>query len=206
MEKQKDVFKILSAVDCKNFTASRNGLSYLTWSKAWEQVSNIYPDATYKIVKNENGLPYFIDESGAMVYTEVTIGGITREMWLPVMNNLNKAMKKEQYEYTTRNGKKIVEAITMFEVNKSVMRCLTKNLAMFGLGLYIYNGEDLPEQSTHLTEDQVEVLEKLIEDTRSNKEKLLKFFRVNNIHEVDFNTCKAMLDKKTKESGATDGK
>jgi DNA-directed RNA polymerase subunit RPC12/RpoP len=54
-------------------------------------------------------------------------------------------MKLNAYTYQTRNGEKSVEAISMFDINKAVMRCLVKNLAMFGLGLYIYAGEDLPE-------------------------------------------------------------
>jgi DNA-directed RNA polymerase subunit RPC12/RpoP len=61
------------------------------------------------------------------------------------MDNNNKAMKLESYTYATRNGDKSVEAVSMFDINKAVMRCLVKNLAMFGLGLYIYAGEDLPE-------------------------------------------------------------
>ena len=79
------------------------------------------------------------------MFTKVTINGITKEMWLPVMDSKNKAMKKEPYTYTTKYGEKTVESATMFEINKTIMRCLVKNLAMFGLGLYIYAGEDLPE-------------------------------------------------------------
>ena len=54
-------------------------------------------------------------------------------------------MKKTPYTYTTKYGEKSVDAYTMFDINKTIMRCLTKNLAMFGLGIYIYAGEDLPE-------------------------------------------------------------
>jgi hypothetical protein len=86
-----------------------------------------------------------------MVYTTVTAGGLTYEMWLPVMDNANKSMKLSAYTYQTRNGEKSVEAISMFDINKAVMRCLVKNLAMFGLGLYIYAGEDLPEDIREYT-------------------------------------------------------
>lgn len=65
------------------------------------------------------------------------------------MDSANKAMKSEGYTYDTRFKKDIsVEPATMFDVNKTIMRCLVKNLAMFGLGLYIYSGEDLPEIET----------------------------------------------------------
>jgi hypothetical protein len=67
-------------------------------------------------------------------------------MWLPVLNMKFKVLKDEPYEYTTKYGTSSVDTINMFDVNKALMRCLTKNLAMFGLGLYIYRGEDLPEE------------------------------------------------------------
>lgn len=120
-------------------------LTYLSWCWAWAEVKKRYPDANYEIEKFD-GLPYVYDElTGYMVYTKVTIEGITHEMWLPVMDSKNKAMKAIPYTYQTKKGEKTVEAATMFDVNKAIMRCLTKNLAMFGLGLYIYAGEDIPE-------------------------------------------------------------
>ena len=72
-------------------------------------------------------------------------------MWLPVMDNANKTMKLNPYTYKTKKGEKTVSAISMFDINKAVMRCLVKNLAMFGLGLYIYAGEDLPEDIREYT-------------------------------------------------------
>jgi hypothetical protein len=72
-------------------------------------------------------------------------------MWLPVMDGANKAMSNVKQEYSVKgyNGappvKKFVEPATMFDINKTIMRCLVKNIAMFGIGLYIYAGEDLPE-------------------------------------------------------------
>ena len=106
-----------------------------------------YPKANYKIHQfGEKQLPYVYDEGiGFMVFTSVTIEDVTHTMWLPVMDSSNKAMKAEGYTYDTKYKKDIsVEPATMFDVNKAIMRCLVKNLAMFGLGLYIYSGEDLP--------------------------------------------------------------
>lgn len=121
-------------------------LSYLSWAWAWAETKKAYPEATYSI-KKFNNFPYLHDEeTGYMVFTEVTIENMTYEMWLPVMNGSNKAMKNKPYKYTTKYGEKVVESATMFEINKAIMRCLVKNLAMFGLGLYIYSGEDLPEE------------------------------------------------------------
>ena len=83
-----------------------------------------------------------------MCHTEVTIEGETLEMWLPVMDGANKSMLKKPYTYQTKYGEKTVEAATSFDINKTIMRCLVKNLAMFGMGIYIYAGEDLPETKT----------------------------------------------------------
>ena len=133
--------------DVNSHTEKKNNLTYLSWAWAWAEVKKVYPTATYNVIGDpNNNKPYFFDENlGYMVMTSVTIEGQTLEMWLPVMDGANQAMKKESYEYTTRYGVKTVDAATMFDINKTLMRCLTKNLAMFGLGLYIYAGEDLPE-------------------------------------------------------------
>ena len=69
-------------------------------------------------------------------------------MWLPVMDGANKSMLAQSYAYQTRYGEKTVDAATMFDINKTLMRCLTKNLAMFGLGHYIFAGEDIPESES----------------------------------------------------------
>lgn len=141
----KTIFETLSAINVNDKTEKKSGLTYLSWAWAWSEFQKVCPEATYQILKNTEGLPYFADESGAIVYTRVTVGNITHEMWLPVMDGANRAMKSTPYTYTTKFGEKTVEAFTMFDINKTIMRCLTKNLAMFGLGIYIYAGEDLPE-------------------------------------------------------------
>ena len=168
----KDVIKNFLTKNVNDMTEKKNGFTYLSWALAWEEVLKVYPNATYKIIKNENGLPYFADETGAICFTEVTIEGITHEMWLPVMDGANKAMKKESYTYKTKFGEKSVEAYTMFDINKTVMRCLVKNLAMFGLGLYIYAGEDLPNALEEVKIDKVEIKKELTEEEK--KEKAIK--------------------------------
>lgn len=143
----KRTFELLSAVNVNDKVEKKSNLTYLSWAWAWAEVKKACPDATYKVIVDETtNKPYFYDENlGYMVMTEVTIEGETLEMWLPVMDGANKAMMAKSYTYSTRYGDKTVEAATMFDINKTLMRCLTKNLAMFGMGLYIYAGEDLPE-------------------------------------------------------------
>ena len=157
-------FEELYAFNVSKFTEKKEGQTYLSWSYAWAEFKKLLPDATYEIVKNPNsGLPYFESYAGAMVYTKVTANGETHEMWLPIMDGKNKAMKNEPYTYKVRDWKtkqiveKTVDAFTMFDVNKTLMRCLVKNMAMFGLALYIYNGEDLPSE---IIEDDIPDLSK----------------------------------------------
>lgn len=145
---QRELFDQLYKLDVNEKTEKKNGLTYLSWAWAWSEFKKACPDATYEIVKQENGLPYAYDpNTGYMVYTRVTACGVTHEMWLPVMDSANNAMKAEPYEVSTKYKTYDVSAATMFDVNKAIMRCLVKNLAMFGLGLYIYAGEDLPEDA-----------------------------------------------------------
>lgn len=148
---KKNAFDILNAVNVNEHTETKDTgkvkLTYLSWAWAWSEVKKRFPDAQYEIIKF-NGLPYvYDDKTGFMVYTTVTIDGITHEMWLPVMDGQNRAMLAHPYEVKTKFNTFTVQPATMFDVNKAIMRCLTKNLAMFGLGLYIYAGEDLPEDS-----------------------------------------------------------
>lgn len=133
MEKLNELLEL----NVNNMTENKGGFTYLSWALAWKEFIKIYPKAKYEIKKNDQGLPVFgSKELGYMSYTTVTVDDITHEMWLPVLDFRNKPL-------LTPNT---------FDINKTVMRCLTKNLAMFGLGLYIYAGEDLPvEQKQKLT-------------------------------------------------------
>ena len=165
-------------------------LNYLSWSWAWAEVKKLFPDARYEILKfqsaNGNLLPYLYDEkTGYMVFTNVTIDNLTHEMWLPVMDGANKAMKGEEYTYSTRyNGEKTVEPASMFDVNKTIMRCLVKNLAMFGLGLYIYSGEDLPEEPPLPELSDKELIEKYLSQNPQNKPSVDEYLKTKSEHEV----------------------
>ena len=137
--KTQTTFEKLSSINVNKFVEKKNGLTYLSWAYAWSETKKNCPSATYKIGETE-----YDDVTGFMCHTEVTIDGETLEMWLPVMDGANRSMKKVGYTYTTRYGEKQVDAATSFDINKTIMRCLVKNLAMFGLGIYIYAGDDLP--------------------------------------------------------------
>jgi len=163
-KKKVNQFEELSKINVNDYTEDKNGLTYLSWTYAWSQIKKIYPEAQYEIKKFENNLPYVYDENtGYMVFTEMTINDLTYEMWLPVMDGNNKAMLNHEYTYkvkeyvdgqfTGQYKDKMVEKATMFDINKTIMRCLVKNIAMFGLGIYIYAGEDYPE-GYEMSEDE----------------------------------------------------
>lgn len=196
------MFEELSKINVNDKTESKNGLTYLSWTWAWSELKKRYPDATYEIKKFENNLPYVYDENtGYMVFTTMTIDNLTYEMWLPVMDGNNKAMLNRGYTYQVKeyiDGKftgkykeKEVEPATMFDINKTIMRCLVKNIAMFGLGIYIYAGEDLPEGY----EISVEEAEKIIIDFGKYKGKTLK-----EIKEINYNYLYWLIDNSTSES------
>lgn len=183
------VFDELNAINVNDKTEKKKSgsteLTYLSWTWAWAEVKKRFPEAHYEIVMHD-GLPYVYDENtGYMVFTNVTIDGITHMMWLPVMDGANKAMKNQPYTYSTKyNGEKTVDAATMFDVNKTIMRCLVKNLAMFGLGLYIYAGEDLPEVEVEEQKTAQEVAKKKLEKIDAVQlEALREILAANGIYE-----------------------
>ena len=130
-ERRAIMFNALSNLDLSDKCEKRESLTYLSWANAWSEFKSAYPSATYRILKNENGLPYFSDPNlGIMVFTEVTVDEVTHQMWLPVMNGANKSMKLTPYTYQVWDNykktfvEKTVQAASMFDINKTLMRCL----------------------------------------------------------------------------------
>ena len=150
----KELFNQLNAINVQGKTEQKNGLTYLSWAWAWSEFMKVCPDAKYEI-KMFDGKPYIYDDKlGYMVFTSVTVGDDTKDMWLPVMDGSNRAMLDHPYKYMVGKYEKVCQAATMFDINKTIMRCLTKNISMFGLGLYIYAGEDLPEEEKTAIEEK----------------------------------------------------
>lgn len=151
-EKRTLCFDALYNMKLGEMVEKKDNLSYLSWSNAWKAFKEVYPSATFRVICNpDTKLPYFVDPNvGIMVFTEVTADDQTQSMFLPVMNSSNRAMRLEPYTYQVYDKQnrryidKTCEAATMFEVNRTLARCLTKNLALFGLGLKLYQGEDIP--------------------------------------------------------------
>lgn len=162
----KQIWNTLSAIDVSNHVEKKANLSYLSWAWAWGTLMKHYPDTKYTFDDR-----VFFD--GTMEITcSITIcveGGdpTSRYMWLPVMNHKNQPIANPD----------------AFQINTAKMRCLTKCLAMFGLGHYIYAGEDLPEaeqekQAAPISLGALTELTALVYDTATDRKKLLSFYKV----------------------------
>ena len=152
-----NVWTTLSAIDVSKNIEKKGNLSYLSWAYAWGTLMKYYPDASYCYFEPN------IDQNGTVeVEVEMTVDGITRRMWLPVMDNRNKAVVNP----------------TSRDVSDARMRCLVKCIAMFGLGHYIYAGEDLPIPVWENDADKDEYVKQISESFgESNYHEAKKLYR-----------------------------
>lgn len=134
-------FSKLNSINVNDKVEKKNGLSYLSWSYAWGELKKIFPDSTYKVYENSEGMNYFTDGKTCWVKTGVTVQGIEHIEYLPVMDYKNRSILQSE--------------VTSFDVNKAIQRSLTKAVARHGLGLYIYAGEDLPDNPSPTYRDQL---------------------------------------------------
>lgn len=143
-------FTTLAAIDVNGKIEKKNGFSYLSWAYAVAELRRVAPDATWEIVRF-GGLPFLRTECGYFVEVAVTVDGITLSQLHPVLDNRNRPIAQPD----------------AFQINTSLQRCLVKAIALHGLGLYIYAGEDLPiEERSEASESNglgvvVSALEKL---------------------------------------------
>jgi hypothetical protein len=140
-------------------TSSKGALKlrYLSWANAWAIVKKKFNDVSYCIKQfGEERLPFLhVDKMGYMVFTSVTINGLTYDMWLPVLSTANKPL---------------IDNVTMSDINRTIMRCLTKNLAMFGIGLYLYMGDDIPGSATTLNTSQMYNIKRGLTPVKNNED------------------------------------
>ena len=129
MSLHKKVWQTLSAINVNNNTQKKGNLTYLSWAWAWSTLMEYFPESVYGF--NDRTLPDGTMEVTCTLIISEGEESVVREMWLPVMDYRNKAIANPD----------------AFQVNTAKMRCLTKCISMMGLGMYIYAGEDLPDQA-----------------------------------------------------------
>jgi hypothetical protein len=121
----------LLKVNVNAHTEKKNGLTYLSWAWAWAEALKADPQATFQ-VHTFGEKPYMDVNGTGMVWVSVVMFSQGRTCMLPVMDHRNKP----------------IQSPDAFQVNTAIMRCMTKALALHGLGLYIYSGDDLPMEDT----------------------------------------------------------
>lgn len=127
---KKEIFDELYGININpHIEQDYKGLSYLSWATAYKLAMDKDPAMNYEIVQDNDGMPFFSRGDVHIVKTKVTMFGETKEMFLPIMDNKHNAVTKPNSR----------------QVNDNIMRCLAKNIAMFGIGLPLYVGEDLAQ-------------------------------------------------------------
>tara|TARA_R110000868_G_scaffold407320_1_gene688654 strand:+ start:104 stop:628 length:525 start_codon:yes stop_codon:yes gene_type:complete len=137
-----EVFKTLSAIDVNSKTEKKGKFTYLSWAFAWAELKKVAPTASAKVYHDENtNMPYFASKAGVIVKVGITVEGLEHINYLPVMDFRNAAIPSEK--------------VNMMDVNKAIQRCTVKAIALHGLGLYIYAGEDLPEEEVKIPSEKL---------------------------------------------------
>ena len=123
-------FEKLNQIDCSAHIEQKGQFNYLSWTFAVQELKKVHPGATWE-VKRFHGMPYMQTDCGYFVEVEVDIDGVKMSQIHPVLDNRNKPVAQPD----------------AFQINTSIQRCLVKAIALHGLGLYIFAGEDLPDVS-----------------------------------------------------------
>ena len=161
---EKSIFQTLNEIDISSRVRTKNNAKYLPWSDAWGFVKTLYPQATYQVLTDDRtGNNYFTDEKTCWVETSVTINGETQTETLPVMNHKNQAI--------------LLADIDSCAVNKAQKRCLVKNLALFGLGLSLWTGEELSDAAKTAKTQKAKEDKKIAAELKKAQDELLEVMK-----------------------------
>ena len=181
------IWKTLSQVDVSDRIEKKQNLSFLSWAWAWGTLMEYYPQAEYSFQEPAEAS----GDGSVLVYCTVTIDGLSRQMWLPVMDYKNRAIPNPN----------------AFQVNTARMRCLVKCLAMFGLGHYIYAGEDLPnaeadkeaermkEHTAGMNDETHAELVRMMALAKADEGEFLKYFKVQSIADLTQSHAEIAIQK-----------
>jgi hypothetical protein len=188
---ERNAFAALASVDVSGHLEKKGPYSYLSWPYAVAELRKAEPTATWEVMR-WNGLPYLQTEAGSFVEVAVTVNGIRLTQLLPVLDGKNR----------------VILAPNAFDINSSIQRCLVKCIALHGLGLSIYAGEDIPmadqaepeparprqapaKRSTQLKQvgsglsaEQQDKVKKLIAETGADLARLLDYFNVQCLADI----------------------
>ncbi|MBN6849421.1 DUF1071 domain-containing protein [Staphylococcus saprophyticus] len=198
---EQTLFNQLNSKNVNDHVEKKNGLTYLAWSYAHQELKKIDPNFTTKyhefphpdVDRDDYFVPFLATPEGYFIQTSVTVKGQTETEWLPVLDFRNKALAKG--------------SATPFDINKAQKRCFVKAAALHGLGLYIYNGEEVPSASDN---DITELEEKINQFVSISQEKgrdatldkTMRWLGISNINKVsqkEIATAHAKLDAGLKQ-------
>jgi hypothetical protein len=157
-------FKELNAINVNKMTEKKGNQTYLSWAYAWQETMKVCPDMTRTVYESATGNNYHTDGKTAWVKVGITIGGQEHIDYLPIMDARNAALP--------------IEKVTSFDVNKAIQRSTTKAIGLHGLGLYIYAGEDMPdEEKTAKAPSEPAIIELVVGD--DNWAKVMNYLTAN---------------------------
>ena len=163
MSEPKNVFKDLSAINVKEKTEKKGKHSYLSWASAWSLIKHEHPSAQRKVYESEHtGLNFFTDGKSAYVKVGITIDGMEHIDYLPVMDYRNNSIP--------------LDKISSMDVNTTIQRSTAKAIAMHGLGLSLWIGEDFVQTIKHSAPVSKHIVLNIGDD---NWDKVLKYISVN---------------------------
>lgn len=192
-QSESNSFVRLSSIDVARHIEKKGNFAYLSWPFAVSELRKADPQASWEVVRFD-GLPYLATETGFYVEVAVTVEGVTLSQVHPVLNGQNKPIQNP----------------TAFDINTSIQRALVKGIALHGLGLSVYAGEDLanleqpvvkeksaprqaakptplrPVQTTIDAAQQAKINE-LIADTGADLNRLLDYFSVESLGQIQAN-------------------
>jgi len=185
MSEMKSIFQTLSSISVKDKIERKGNLDYLSWANAWGTLKANYPDAQRRVYEHDHtGFNYFTDGRTAWVKVGITIGDLEHVDYLPIMDFRNNAIP--------------IEKISSMDVNKAIQRSTAKAIAMHGLGLSLWTGEDVPELTTDAPAkaDKTEKAVKLITLSKGseNWDNVVKYVETNK--ELGFDKIKQQLSRK----------
>jgi hypothetical protein len=190
VKKRENTFEVLNKVDVSKFTEKKGQFNYLSWAYAVRELLKVCPDATWEVhlFDNADGTkqPYMKNGTGAYVQVTVDVDNVKRTQVHPVLDNRNKPIEKPN----------------AFEINTSIQRCLAKAIALHGLGLYIFAGEDLPE-SDPLSDAQKYELNELASKIKDESMRNGVYQAINEgkVNAGNFSKCKEQCEKIIIEEG-----
>ncbi|HEF1857097.1 DUF1071 domain-containing protein [Bacillus thuringiensis] len=184
--KTENYFTTLSQIDCTEHLEKKGKFSYLSWAWTVKRLREVAPTATWH-VKRFDGVPYLKTDCGFFVEVEVTVQGLPLSQIHPILNNQNKPIAEPN----------------SFDINTSIQRCLVKAIALHGLGLYIYAGEDLPEvPEKQISPQQIGAIKvnikKLATLRKVDEDTIKAHLSISDIKELTYTQAENILKKSSK--------